>query len=299
MIVERDEFLTLTVPPAGLRQPMQRSWWPGSCAQGSSRSRSESSHRTRVSVPTKCSTCSTPVPSTKNSTRSAELCVCVGGGGGATKCSTIISSEQGSYRLWQFRNLGKLRCLFLGLEIVWDNENFGHCLGKWEVHDFGDGLTDNLQTGDSERKVEAEWWKIQGKYKIDFTWNHTQTCSRSLSAATCGTSYCPWNRHAVAIGLGGWSPRLGILKQKSCLNPGLPQQKYSRLMQHVCVLICMSVSLVCILFRGPWTVCEGWQHLVLSQPPSVRGSTRFGPWANSVHIVLSAPLWLDMSPRVW
>ena len=226
-------------------------------------------------------------------------CVCVCGGGGATKCSTIISSEQGSYRLWQFRNLGKLRCLFLGLEIVWDNENFGHCLGKWEVHDFGDGLTDDLQTGDSERKVEAEWWKIQGKYKIDFTWNHTQTCSRSLSAATCGTSYCPWNRHAVAIGLGGWSPRLGILKQKSCLNPGLPQQKYSRLMQHVCVLICMSVSLVCILFRGPWTVCEGWQHLVLSQPPSVRGSTRFGPWANSVHIVLSAPLWLDMSPRVW
>ena len=57
--------------------------------------------------------------------------------------------------------------------------------------------------------------------------------------------------------------------------------------------------LVCVLFRGPWTVCEGWQHLVLSQPPSIRGSTGFGPWANPVHIVLSAPLWLDMSPRVW
>ena len=51
--------------------------------------------------------------------------------------------------------------------------------------------------------------------------------------------------------------------------------------------------------EGPWTVCEGWQRLVLSQPPSVRGSTRFGPWANPVHIVLSAPLWLDMSPLVW
>ena len=25
-------------------------------------------------------------------------------------------------------------------------------------------------------------------------------------------------------------------------------------------------------------------------PPSVRGSTGFGPWANPVHIVLSAPL---------
>ena len=53
------------------------------------------------------------------------------------------------------------------------------------------------------------------------------------------------------------------------------------------------------LFRGPWTVCEGWQHLVLSQPPSVWGSTGFSPWANPVHIVLSAPLWLNMSPRVW
>ena len=46
-------------------------------------------------------------------------------------------------------------------------------------------------------------------------------------------------------------------------------------------------SLDCVLLRGPWTVCGGWQRLVLSQPPSVRGSARFGPWANSVHIVLS------------
>ena len=36
-----------------------------------------------------------------------------------------------------------------------------------------------------------------------------------------------------------------------------------------------------------------------SQPPSVRGSAGFGPWANPVHIVLSAPPWLDMSPWVW
>ena len=58
-------------------------------------------------------------------------------------------------------------------------------------------------------------------------------------------------------------------------------------------------SLVCILLRGPWTVCDGWQCLVLSQPPSVGGSTGFGPWANPVHIVLPAPLWLDMSLWVW
>ena len=57
-------------------------------------------------------------------------------------------------------------------------------------------------------------------------------------------------------------------------------------------------SLVCILLRGPWTVCDGWR-LFLSQPPSVWGSTGFSPWANSVHIVLSAPLWLDMLPWVW
>ena len=161
---------------------------------------------------------------------------------GVTKCNTIISSERGSYRLWQFRNLGKLRCLFLGLEIVWDNEIFGHCLGKWEVHDFGDGLTDDLQTGDSERKVKAKWWMIQGKYKIDLTWNHTQTCSRSLSAATCGTSYCPWNRHAVPIS--HWSgkvlSKVGNFETEILSEPWAPSAKI-QLVNTACVCLDLHV----------------------------------------------------------
>ena len=58
-------------------------------------------------------------------------------------------------------------------------------------------------------------------------------------------------------------------------------------------------SLICILLRRPWTVCDGWQCLVLSQPPSVQGPTEFSSWASPVHTVLQAPLWLDMSPWVW
>ena len=58
-------------------------------------------------------------------------------------------------------------------------------------------------------------------------------------------------------------------------------------------------SLIRVLLRGPWTVCNGWQGLVFSQPPSVRGSAGFGSWANPVHIVLQAPLESDMSSWVW
>ena len=47
-------------------------------------------------------------------------------------------------------------------------------------------------------------------------------------------------------------------------------------------------------------IYDGWQRgLVLSQPPSVRGSAGFGSWDNPVYSVPSAPLWLDMSPWVW
>ena len=49
----------------------------------------------------------------------------------------------------------------------------------------------------------------------------------------------------------------------------------------------LSIDVSCMCVCG---ICTVRQRLVLSQPPSVWGSTGFGPWANPVHIVLSAPL---------